>query len=91
MPVTAAVDVLVVVAVVKTLINVLCTVDRRLLRYIAWCTLMGKVQSYEPCKKKDVLVSRALLDPEVEASQEFRRSCDQRKSIRYVRLSEMLI
>ena len=61
-PVTAAVDVIVVVAVVETLINVLCTVDRRLLSCIAWCTLMAKVQIYEPCKKKDTLVSRALLD-----------------------------
>ena len=42
-PVTAAVDVIVVVAVVKTLINVLCTVDRRLLNCIAWCTRRGKV------------------------------------------------
>ena len=66
--------------------------DRRLLSCIAGCTLLAKVQIYERYKKKkDVLVSRALLDPEVEASQEFRRSCDQRKSIRYVRLSEMLI
>ena len=65
--------------------------DRRLLSCIACCTLLAKVQIYERYKKKDVLVSRALLDPEVEASQEFRRSCDQRKSIRYVRLSEMLI
>ena len=65
--------------------------DRRLLSCIAGCTLLAKVQIYERYKKRDVLVSRALLDPEVEASQEFRRSCDQRKSIRYVRLSEMLI
>ena len=58
-------DVIVVVAVVNTLTNVLCTVDRRLLRCIACCTLMAKVQIYEPCKKKDVLVSRALLDSEI--------------------------
>ena len=51
-PVTAAVDVIVVVAVVKTLINVLCTVDRRLLSCIACCTLIAKVQIYEPYKKE---------------------------------------
>ena len=56
--------------------------DRRLLSCIACCTLLAKVQIYERYKKKDDLVSRALSDPEVEASQEFRLSCDQRKSIR---------
>ena len=65
--------------------------DRRLCSCIACCRLLAEVQMYERYKKKVVLVARALLDPEVEASQEVRLRCDQRKLMRYVRLTEMLI
>ena len=56
-----------------------------------WVHAFGEGTDLRTLQKKDDLVSRALSDPEVEASQEFRLSCDQRKSIRYVRLSEMRI
>ena len=43
---------MVVVAVVNTLTNVLCTLNRRFFSCIACCTHMAKVQIDEPCEKK---------------------------------------
>ena len=62
--------VMVVVPVVNTLTHVLCTLDRRFFSCIACCTHMAKVQIDEPCEKKEVPVSRPLLDQDVKASQD---------------------
>ena len=54
---------------VSTVTHVFCTLDRRFFSCFACCTHRVKGQIDDPFNKKQVLVSKSLLDQEVKASE----------------------